>query len=89
VATESQQKQIDSIEKFESLLREAHDKVWWRDFVRLIAEKKLTKTNSLLSPDVSLTQRQEDVLRGEVMTLAWILALDQHGLKLNEERRNG
>lgn len=90
MATNSQQQQADNLNKFEGLLREAFDKPWWREFQRLVAERREAKTASLINPMAGASQRDEDKLRGEIMALAWIMAIDDHGKRLRtEEAPNG
>lgn len=89
MATESQQRQAENLDKFEGLLREAWDKPWWREFQRLVAERREAKTAALINPVGNVTQRDEDKLRGEIMALVWVMAIDEHGKRLHGGNNNG
>ena len=80
MATDSQKKQVEDLDRFEGLLREAWDKPWWREFMKLIGERRLTETAKLVNE--TLPQRDEDRIRGSITTLAWIMAIDGHGKQL-------
>lgn len=87
--TKEQRRIVDNLERFEGLLRNAWETPWWREFVHLINEHRMARTNALLDPLTQLTQREEDRLRGEIKSLTWIIAIDLHGKQLHERNEGG
>ena len=77
----------EDAEQFEALLREGWDKPWWRSYIDKVWLRRTQFVNELL--EGTLTQREEDRLRGRVNELNWLLAIDAYGKTLHEERRNG
>lgn len=84
-------KEVEGIEKFEGLLREGWSKPWWREFIKLVDQQKTKYTNELIlgmADGAALTVKGEDINRGKILALAWILAIDALGMQLHEKEKD-
>lgn len=79
--------EVEKVEKFESLAREAWDKPWWREFVTLIDEHRQAALMTLAAGMDD--QRVEDRLRGQIVAYSFIIVLDQQAKQLINEKENG
>lgn len=64
------------LREFERTLKNAHNDLWWRQFVNLIKDRRMSFMETLAGG--ILDQRAEDRLRGQISELSWLLALDQY-----------
>lgn len=78
--------EVEKVEKFESLVREAWDKPWWREFVNLITEHRQAAFVTLAAGMDD--QRVEDRLRGQILAYSFIVLLDQQAKQLIEAKEN-
>jgi hypothetical protein len=81
----------EDIDVFDSLMREAWDKPWWRRFVSTVEGRRTAFMSQLINDIASDNTRMEDKLRGQIFELSWIIAVDEYGKKLflEKEARNG
>jgi hypothetical protein len=74
----------EDLDKFDSLIKEAYNKPWWRAYIEQIVIRKNDCLNDLADPGSDLNQRQEDRLRGCIIAYNFTLALDDIA-KVNAE----
>lgn len=84
--TREQRVVIGHLEEFERILKGAHDDVWWRRFIELIKERRMSFIDSLVGGEMD--QRSEDRTRGQISELNFILTLDMYAER-NDNGRTG
>lgn len=67
----------EDLDKFDTLIKEAYDKPWWRAYIQQIEIRRTDCLNELANPSSDLTQRQEDRLRGCITSYNFTLSLDE------------
>lgn len=81
--------QQEEVDVFDSLMREAWDKPWWRRFVATVEARRSTFMTQLINDIGNDNTRFEDKLRGQILELSWILAVDEYGKKLFQQKNEG
>lgn len=79
----------EDIDAFDSLIREAWDKPWWRRFIATIESRRTAFMGQLINDIGNDSTRMEDKLRGQILELSWILAVDEYGKKLFLDKKEG
>jgi hypothetical protein len=75
----------DDLDAFDSILKDAYDKPWWRLFVQQIETRRMSFLNGLV--EGVQDQRDEDRMRGRINELTWLMHIDARGKFLNEEEK--
>ncbi len=78
--------EIDELEQWESLMRDAYEKPFWRKVIAKVKERQHTALMLIVNGE--LTQRQEDKIRGQIEEDNFFLLLDE-GARQLQERNNG
>src|SRR5262245_51785091 len=76
----------EELDKFDRILRDAHDKPWWRLFIKQIELRRPEFLSRLSDRPTELTQRQKDKLRGMINECNFTIALDEAASRLVEEQ---
>lgn len=75
--------------QFDQILKGAYKEPWWRQFVKLIKERRLMLSEQL-EAGIFETPKEEERTRGQISELKMILSLDQYSEQLQipmEDRR--
>lgn len=75
---------VEELHKFDSLAAEAWDKPWWRQYMKVIKDRRLGQLAILV--DGFSDQRSEDRLRGQINELNFIIAIDSYMQQIHNDR---
>lgn len=78
---------IEGLDNLDSLAREAYEKPWWRSLIKTIEMRRMAFLNELVSTQQE--QRAEDMMRGRIQELTFILAVDENAKRLFNEKETG
>lgn len=68
---------------FDQALRGAYKEPWWRQFIKLIKERRLMLSEQL-EAGIFETAKEEERTRGQISELKMILSLDQYSEQLQQ-----
>jgi len=74
----------EELDSFDTCLKSAVGDPWWNILIGTIKRRRVGFLEALAT-NISMEQRKEDVLRGQISELNFFIALDSRGRALTDE----
>ena len=71
-------------DEFDSVLKVAYNEPWWREFIKLISQRRQMLSEQL-EAGMFDSRREEERARGQISELKMILSIDGRGNRLQEQ----